>query len=426
MALIGHVKDLMLTGPSSPLSRYGKQRREMTGKYRARNPALVAALMILDLLGSLHPRRKGPLPIDRPIRILICNWAHLGDVVAVLPLLQFLSDHPRVGKIGILAGSWSACIVSDLPFVDNVHYLDHFLLDRTKRTKLEKIRGYFVRQRKVVSEIRSYGYDASIDLFPVVPATHRLTWKAGIPVRIGFYSSGLGTYLTHPVSWPRGDEYILTKQLQLLRPILGTDTPEALPAVYPNFMRSNLAERGLAADRRYVLIHMGVGDYRSWPLANWLELGHALKRRGREIVFTGAKGREAEMAADVAKQLSAQSVAGALSWNEFVNSVANAAVVISVDTVTGHLAACFGNPSIIVLSGRWGTRFFRPNNVKAVTLTHPVGCAPCYRSTGCPTMACIQYISVAEVLCVFDQITANSQQGPTLVPSERVANPGSA
>jgi ADP-heptose:LPS heptosyltransferase len=395
----------------------------MTGRYRARNPALVAALALFDLLGSLHPSHAGRLPVDRPIRILICCWAHLGDVVAVLPLLQFLSNNPRIGQIGLLVGSWSKCITSDLSFISNVHYLDHFLLDRGERTKIEKIRRYFARQKGVVKEIKECGYDASLDLFPVVPSTHRLTWKARIPVRIGFYSCGLGTYLTHPFQWPPGDEYILTKQLKLLHPILGIDAPEGLPAVYPCFVPSNSADHRLTAERRYVLMHMGVGDYRSWPLAKWLELGRALKQRRRDIVFTGAKGREAEMAADVARQLGALSLAGALSWNEFVTLVANSAVVISVDTVTGHLAACFSIPSIILLSGRWGSRFFRPNNSSAITLTHPVGCAPCYRSTGCPAMACVQYISTAQVLSVFDEITRGPRLRAVSAPSEGVTGP---
>src|SRR5579862_4599084 len=233
---MGRLRNLMPTSPTASLPRYGKQRREMTGKYRARNPALVAALTFFDLVGSVHPRRAVDLPVDRPIRILICNWAHLGDVVAILPLLQLLSGHPRIGKIGLLVGSWSACVVSEIPFIDKVHYLDHFLLDRAEKTRFEKIRDYLARQRAVVGELRDYGYDASLDLFPVVPSTHRMTWKARIPVRIGFYSGGLGTYLTHAFRWPPGDEYILTKQLQLLRPILGTDTPVALPAAYPRFL----------------------------------------------------------------------------------------------------------------------------------------------------------------------------------------------
>ena len=386
------------------LPRYGEQLREMTGRYRARNPALVAILSLSDLLGLLHPKREGNLPSDRPLRVLIANWAHLGDVVAMLPLLHLLANHPRIGRIGVLVGSWSQCIVSELSFIDRIHFLDHFLLDRSSGSKIKRMCNYFMRQRKVVQEIVNCRYDVSIDLFSVVPSTHRLTWKAGIPVRIGFSSTGLGTYLTHPFGWSRDDEYILNRQLRLLKPILGNEIPETLPAIYPDFTASKVRENQIVPSGNYVLMHMGAGDYRSWPLKNWLELGRALKDRGTEMVFTGAKGYEAEIACEVSNKLGAYCVAGKLSWNEFVTVVANAAAVISVDTVTGHLAACFSIPSVILLSGRWGRKFFRPNNANAVTLTHPVGCAPCYRSTGCAVMACVKYISPKEVLSAFDDI----------------------
>ena len=389
---------------AKPLS-YGKPLREMTGKYRARNPALVAALTFLDFLGTLHPKRHSELPTDRPIRVLVANWAHLGDVVAMLPLLQFLANHPRIGKIGVLVGSWSRCIVSELPFVDDVHCLDHFMLDRGAGSRAKKIRDYFVRQRKVVKEIRNLGYDVSVDLFSVFPSTHRLTWKANIPMRIGFSSAGLSTYLTHPFQWPTENKYILTRQLKLLEPLFGSETPETLAPTYPHFVPSASPGNRLTPDRKYVLMHMGSGDFRSWPLPNWLELGRKLQGRGSDIVFTGAKGHEAEIAGEVARQLGAQTVAGILSWNEFVTSVANAAAVISVDTVTGHLAACFSIPTIIFLSGRWGNVLFRPNNAKAVTLTFPVGCSPCWRSTGCESMACVKCISTDEAVSLFDRIT---------------------
>ena len=400
-------RDLMFTAAdlasTKQLPCYGVPLSELTGRYRARNPILIRALTALDFLGSLHPRRTGALPVDRPLRLLIANWAHLGDVVAILPLLQYLASHPRVASLGVLVGSWSKCIVSELPFLDQVHYLDHFMLDRTAGNRVEKALHYFLRQREVVSEIRGAGYDASIDLFGVFPPTHRLLWKAGIPTRIGYACTGLGTYLTDPFEWPTEDQYILTKQLRLLEPIFGADAPKAFPAAYPGFLPSGPPRHGLTRDRRYILMHIGVGDFRAWPQENWLELGRALQARGMDLVFTGAKGVETELASQIARKLSAQCVAGALSWNEFVTSVFNASAVISVDTVTGHLAACFDVPSVILLSGRWGRNFFRPNSSNAATLTYPVGCAPCYRSMGCAAMACVKQISVSDVLAALEQ-----------------------
>ena len=321
----------------------------------------------------------------------------------MLPLLQFLANHPRIQGLGVLVGSWSRPIVSGLPFIEEIHNLNHFLLNRGTSSLAEKVRQYITQQGQVVSAIRRSRYDVSIDLFSVYPSTHRLMWKTGIPTRIGFSCAGLGTYLTHPFGWSTADEYVLTKQLRLLEPILGSETQDAAPAS-PPLLPQAWPTNELTPDRKYVLMHIGAGDYRSWPLTNWLDLGDALKKRGRDIVFTGAPGPEAKVAAEIAGKLGAQSVAGTLSWNEFVSSVSNAAALVSIDTVTGHLAACFGTPSIILLSGRWGTNFFRPNNTNAVTLTYPVGCAPCYRSTGCAAMACVKNISVNDVLAVFDQI----------------------
>ena len=393
---------------ASRLVSYGEPLRPMTGIYRTRNPALVAFLRLSDYLGRLRPKRKTELSPDRRIRILIANWAHLGDVIVTLPLLKYLAGHPRVESVSLLVGSWSRGIASSLPFIKKVHYLDHFFLDRGADSKLRKLSRYFFDQMRIVREIRDCHYDISVDLVSVFPATHRLLWKAEIPTRIGFSCTGYGAYLTHRIGWSTADEHVLAKLLRLFEPLFGDQTPSMLQAAYPDFIPSDLSGKRLPDDRNYVLMHMGSGDYRSWPTENWLELGRALQEQGRHIVFTGSKGTEADMAERIAKQLGAKSVAGALSWNEFVTCVANAAALISVDTVTGHLAACFATPSLILLSGRWGLNFFRPNSEKAITITYPVGCTPCYRSFGCETMACVRYITVADVLAKFNELQIRS------------------
>ena len=223
-------------------------------------------------------------------------------------------------------------------------------------------------------------------------------------MRVGFDSAGLGTYLTRSLAWSTEDEYVLTRQLRLLEPIFGKETPKTLPPIYPGFAPSDLTGFQLTKEKKYVLMHLGSGDFRSWPLASWMDLGRAVQQRGRNIVLTGAPGAEARIANEVAGELGVLSVAGKLSWNEFVTSISKAAMVISVDTVTGHLAACFKIPSIIIFPGRDGRMLFRPNNPNSLTLTHPVGCAPCYRPSGCEAMACVRKTSVQDVLSAFDKI----------------------
>ena len=94
-------------GDVRPSAHFGSKRREMTGPYRARNPFLVGSLYTADAIAKLLPRRQKKIVEKRPLRILVANWGHLGDVVSILPLLKFLELHPQVQELGVLIGSWS-------------------------------------------------------------------------------------------------------------------------------------------------------------------------------------------------------------------------------------------------------------------------------------------------------------------------------
>ena len=387
--------------PQPPLPSYGEPLREMAGPYRARNRMLVAALRVSDLIGRLHPRRRGRLPQDRPIRVLVANWGHLGDVVTILPLLEFLKNHPRVGKVGLLIGSWSRPIVVGVKAVDVVHALDNWLMVRSDQGRLQKFLAYRRQKRQVVGDIIREGYDVSIDLFSTFPSTHRVMWQAKVPVRIGFASSGFGTYLTHAYPWDVADEYVLNKQIRLLAGVID-NVPPTLAPVYPNFTPERSAIELLAQADRFILMHFGSGDVRGWIPEKWIALGRALKQRGWHIVLTGAKGAEADNARAIEGRFEALNLAGLLSWREFATVVSKATAVISVDTVTGHLAACFQVPAVVLMTGRTNSQLWRPNQSSVRPLMHPVGCAPCHRTRGCDTMACVRFITVEEVLASLD------------------------
>jgi ADP-heptose:LPS heptosyltransferase len=102
---------------------------------------------------------------------------------------------------------------------------------------------------------------------------------------------------------------------------------------------------------------------------------------------------------------------GRLSWVQFVTIVASATAVVTIDSVTGHIAACFDVPAVVLTTGRTRLNLWRPNNSSAVALSHPVGCAPCFRTRGCAAMACVKLIDVDDVLSSLEQVMKVGRNG---------------
>jgi ADP-heptose:LPS heptosyltransferase/glycosyltransferase involved in cell wall biosynthesis len=381
---------------------FHKQRREMTGPYRASNLFLVAFLRAADAIGRFLPRRQKDIPENRPLRVLIANWAHLGDVVTILPLLKFLESHPRVGELGVLIASWSRPVLESSDVAARIHVIDHWALDRSDKSTLRKLLRYVGMRHSLVKELRDCQYDISIDTFSTFPSSHGVTWGASIPRRIGFKSGGLGCCLTDPFSWIPDDRLMIDHQLELLELILGDRFPKTLAASYPGF---DVTPRLVGTDR-YIVIHMGQKNFRQWVPEKWLALAAALKDKYKhyELVATGGAGDEVVAARELGSKIPIRNLTGRLSWEQFVATLAHAAAVVTIDSVTGHVAACFGVPTVILAAGRQRLNLWSPNNPNAVMLTHQVGCAPCHRANGCDVMACLRPIGVTDVLSALQTV----------------------
>ena len=155
---------------------------------------------------------------------------------------------------------------------------------------------------------------------------------------------------------------------------------------------------------------MGPQDLKGWVPEKWISLAAALKGQGYELIATGGRGRETEVARDLAERVPVRDLTGRLSWAQFVSTVANAAAIVTVDSVTGHIAACFNVPAVVLTTGRTRLNLWRPNNSSAVALTRSVGCAPCFRTRGCAAMACVRLIDVEDVLSSLEQVLSKSIQ----------------
>ena len=297
------------------------------------------ALRLIDLLLSPLHRKASFHKIEK---ILLCNIAHLGDVVistTVLPLLR--AAFPQA-KIGFLCASSSSCVLREHPEISWLHHLDHWKLNRSSSSKYQKIRRYYETKSQVVEELTSIGYDVAIDLYPFFPNVIPVLWKAGIPIRIGYTSGGFGPLLTHPLDWEERKTYLAHYYVSLLQQLPVKIASE--PLVYSLPLNKDRAEYN-----PFILFHMGSGSTRKeWPEAKWREVAISMKEY--KIVFTGKGVKENTTIQRVTQGLShCVNLCDKLSWSELCSVVSQANQVVTVDSVVSHLAAAFEVSCLVII-----------------------------------------------------------------------------
>lgn len=383
--------------PASPL----------TGRYLVRNPRSAALLALADRVTELAVAPSpAQVPSRAPRRVLLSIGGHLGDAVIATSALSLLDDAIPGVEIGVLLGSWARPVVEGHPLVKRIHTVDHWYPSRSPRGRWAKVARYRETRRRAVAEIREAGYDAAVDLYPFFPNAAALLRAAGVPVRIGYTSGGLGSLYTHPVPWVDTDRHVAGQHaalLDVLAPGAAAGRPPryGLPPVSPaarEELRARLAGTGVEAGA-HLVVHMGAGsELKRWPAERWRRTLEALAAEGHAILLTGSGDAERALAREVAGVERCVDLVGELSWAGFVAAIAEAQLVLGVDSVAGHLAAASGTPCVVVMAGMSNPAHWRPLGPWSRVVTRAVPCAPCYRSRGCGSMACIREVEVEEVL----------------------------
>lgn len=369
----------------------------MRGRYLIRNPRSARIIGAVDAgLALWRLGRRPPSVPERPRRILVADWAHLGNVLLGLPMLRVLRASFPGAEIGFLTGSWSRFVIEGTGLYDHLHLADHFIMSRAPLDRLAKIRRYAAMRRRALAELRTVGYDVAIDLSCHFPPVSPVFYAAGIAVRAGFTSGGFGPLLTHPVAFAHASRPISDYPRDLLR-ALWPGLPvasDALAPCYPSHPRGKLPARLMT--RPYIALHLGSGaPHREWPEESWAATAAALAADGHSLVLAGSGAREAERVRRVAAVVppTAATIFVDQSWPDYVAMIAHAAHVICLESSSAHVAASFKVPTTAIYPGlndpvQWG-----PFNPRARVLTMPVGCAPCYRRAGCEAMACIRGVT---------------------------------
>jgi len=367
--------------------------------YSAQNPGLVLTLFAWDALCRLLPERRGRA-VQEIRRVLIANWAHLGDTLIASSVVSLLRACRPDVQIGFLAGSWGRDALHNLSGIRWLHTVDHWRLSRRPTSLWQKLCLYLETRRRALREIQSVGYDAAIDTYHCYPNSAGLLWQAGIPRRIGYRSGGGGPLFTDALPWRPEDRHIASYHRDLLKGVLGPNSFIPPPAM-PEIERRVTARPGIAGlEPPYAVVHMGAGNpLKEWPEGKWIDLAAALLRDGYRIVFTGRGAREAAAVKRVRQSLGAGTdLCDRLEWSEWVEVIRGASLLVGVDSLAGHVAAATHTPSVLIYTGMANDAQWRPLTAHCETLRWPTSCAPCYRSKGCASMACIRNVDVRQVL----------------------------
>lgn len=335
--------------------------------YLLRDRRAIAVLRLVDTLLRPLAAPRRPVPA-LPRRILIANGAHLGDLLLSLPAVAAIRRHWPEARVDLVCGRWALPLAQACGLFDEVHVFDHWVHDRSGRPLVARWWRQLRALPTAAAKIRARRYELAIDLYGWFGHAGTLLRLAGVPVRVGFTSGGLGAMFTHPVAWPGGG-HVSEAPAALLHAVAPDFDPGPLRPLWPGESVSPAMAPG------YLLVHTGTGALaREWPEGRWAALLQVLAAQGRGIVLAGAGARERDRAARLAAAVPGVADAtGAEGWPAFAGLVRGAATVLCLESVCAHLAAAFERPTVCLFSADTEASLWGPRNDRAVLVRPPGG-----------------------------------------------------
>lgn len=321
-------------------------------------------------------------PFEQPQNVLILKPCCLGDVLLATPALAALRQSFPQAHITWAIGAWSRPMVENNPHVNDL--IDCGTVGTRQPTTAD--------MRRLVRRIRQAGFDTCF-VFDRSPLLTWLTWRAGIPQRVGLNSRGRGYAYTVQVP-VNGIRHEAELYLDLVRAVgVRTDNPRlefhpteadrAHAAQLLSWISSSRPERSEGLDPRpLVVIHPGGGENpgmdmpsKRWPEQRFALLANRLVREHRaRIVLVGGAG-DVTISRAIAGMMAypVTDLTGELSWGQLGALFAWADLYVGNDTGATHLAVAMGTRTLAIFGPSDPRRYgpYAPPE-QAVALWRPI------------------------------------------------------
>jgi heptosyltransferase-2 len=329
---------------------------------------------------SRDPEVVGQILVRAP------NW--IGDAVMSLPVLAGLRRLFPLAEITVLAAPRVAPLFAAQPGVVEVI---HYPSGRGKWQILWEMRGRF---------------DLALALPNSMESALGL-WLLGVPSRVGYNTDSRRLFLKEAVSGHRklAGLHTVFYFLGLLKALGGVAafTPPTLYLEPEEETRGArfLEECGHPGQGPWVGLSPGAayGPAKRWPPERFAALGQELLREfDARLILLGGK-EERTVANQVKEHLPGGVIdlVGLTSLREALGVLSQLQLLVTNDSGLMHAAAALSVP-VVALFGSTDPESTGPFTSRATVIRHPWPCSPCFKRTCDVGYACLQDISVDEVL----------------------------
>lgn len=270
------------------------------------NPQKLRTARILSkLAGTFNPPRSCNKPINKDLikHILVQEYQCIGDVIMLEPSLRALKKGFPHATIDLLCAPVVAKLAKKAELADNILIYPQQIPYKNRYELVCDFHGD-IRRLKLLKRYRSQ-------------------------FRAGFNFSGGGRWLTHVIDYPY-KKHQVERPFELLD-VLGVSVESKIPKLEKFEPEPKIAHR--------ILLHPGANHrFRMWPAEQWVGLIGMLQAEGFEVIWINPPGGHCNL--DI-KQFSGDLI-------ELAKLMQTAALLVGVDSMSGHLAAALGTSTLTI------------------------------------------------------------------------------
>lgn len=336
------------------------------------------------------------------MRVLIraTNW--VGDAIMSLPAVRGIRNRPDT-NVSVLARPYVADIYRDQDLADE-------LIEYDVRGKHSGLKG----REHLASELRAEKFDVAILLQNAFDAAW-ITWRAGIPQRIGYALDGRSMLLTNAVPVPKPGEIPAHEKyyyLELLRRAGWIDSiPEEtfIKLVVTESNRTRAAQSLSTAGARPHALRIAIGagaaygSAKCWPPMRFAELANRLQSQWDADVILFGAASETPVSSAIASEMRQPPIdlTGKTAIADLPALLSQCQVFVGNDSGAMHIAAAVGLPTIGIF-GPTDPLGTAPITPRSAIVRHQPYCSPCFLRR-CPIdHRCMTHITPGEVEAAVD------------------------